>query len=133
MRGMVGALFLVFALCGNACAGASNGGSYNAAIISCADFLGRYSEEVAARNAHHIESRTSTPYFFAIRHYVLGWLTAYNMLTPDTYDIIPNGIDGALLWLNNYCSANPLQSLDAGLQALTVEAYPSRQQKAPGQ
>jgi hypothetical protein len=56
-----------------------------------------------------------------------GWLTAYNKFTPDTANIIPNGVDGAALWLNNYCTKNPLSNLHDALQALVTEAYPSRQ------
>jgi hypothetical protein len=134
LRGVVGALLLVFALGGNVRA-ATSSGFYSSTKISCADFLGRYSAEISARNANHYGGgdQIFTPQFVAAVNYVAGWTSAYNLLTPDTYDILPNGILGALLWLNNYCAKNPLQHLDDGLRALVIEAYPSRQQKPPGQ
>jgi hypothetical protein len=133
---MVGALLLVCMLGGNARAGASSDGRYFAlAGVSCAAFVNLYWAEIAARNAnHHVGGDLNfTNDFIAARYYVTGWLSAYNMLTPDTFNIVPNGTEGAIFWLNNFCTKNPLKNLDDGLQALVVEAYPSRQQNAPGQ
>lgn len=133
-RGMVGALLLVFALGGNARAGSSTGSYARFGLFSCADFLNRYSAEVAARNAYGGSGdRLYTPDYIALKYYVNGWLSAYNMMAMDTYNIVPNGSDGAILWLINYCNKNPLNTFDDGLQALIKEAYPSRQQNAPGQ
>ena len=129
LRGVVGAMLLVFALCGNARAGGSSTGNYYSFDpFSCADFVSAYSAEAAARNAN----RGGTTAFLVIKYYVAGWLTAYNWLTPDTYNIVPGGLDGAALWLNNYCTKNPLKTLERGLHELVAEAYPSRQQNAPG-
>jgi hypothetical protein len=64
--------------------------------------------------------------FVQIESYIAGWLTAYNAFTEDTNNIIPNGLDGATLWINNYCTNNPLSDLDHALQELVTEAYPSR-------
>lgn len=136
MRGIVGALFFTLALCGNARAGASpNGlGNYLAlTVFTCGDFVSRYRAEVSERGARPRGNTLFVPEFASIYHYVSGWLSSFNRMASDTYNIVPNGLDGAMLWLNNYCSANPLQSLDVGLQALITEAYPSRQQKPPGQ
>ena len=33
-------------------------------------------------------------------------------MTPDTYNIVPNGIEGAMLWLNNYCDNKPLEIVE---------------------
>lgn len=135
-RGIVGALFLVFTLGENAYAGALPNGEYAALNgFDCGDFVRRYSAEVAARNVYRGAAGNDlfVPDYVAAYHYVSGWLSAYNMVASETYNIIPNGLDGAMLWLNNYCNKNPLKNLDAGLRELVIEAYPSRQQKPPGQ
>jgi len=134
LRGIVGAVFLMFALSVDARAAAPDG-NYYSPLFGCADFVGKYSAEIAARNAIRGGGgdRLYTLEFIAAYHYVLGWLSAFNALTPDTFNIVPTGANGAMLWLNNYCAKNPLKNLDAGLQALVEEAYPSRQQNRPGQ
>jgi len=64
--------------------------------------------------------------------YVSGWLSGYNYLTPNTFDIIPNhNVDMVMLWLDQYCAKNPKGSLEAGLLQLTDELYPDRVKKHP--
>jgi hypothetical protein len=59
--------------------------------------------------------------------YVSGWLSAYNYLTPNTYDILPNhNVASALQWLDKFCAENPKKSVEAGLLQLTDELYPNR-------
>lgn len=64
--------------------------------------------------------------------YVSGWLSGYNYLTPNTFDIIPNhNVDMVLLWLDQYCGKNPDKSVEAGLLQLTDELYPERVKEMP--
>ena len=59
--------------------------------------------------------------------YISGWLSAYNYLTPNTYDILPeSNISMAVQWLDKFCAENPLKSIEAGLLQLTDELYPKR-------
>ncbi|MGH8738826.1 MAG: hypothetical protein ACREVC_15815 [Burkholderiales bacterium] len=59
--------------------------------------------------------------------WVAGFVTAYNLQTPDTYSIVRGtNLEGMVLWLDNYCNANPLGNLASGMQALTAELYPNR-------
>lgn len=59
--------------------------------------------------------------------YVSGWLSAYNYLTPNTYDILPNhNVASALQWMDKFCADNPKKSVEAGLLQLTDELYPNR-------
>jgi hypothetical protein len=79
------------------------------------------------------QGRTGVIYtvpFASVKFFIAGWLTAYNAMVSDTFDIVPNGLDGTTLWLNNYCNNNPLKQLEDGLRALVEEAYPSRQRSA---
>ena len=63
----------------------------------------------------------------AAPHWLAGFLTAYNMLTPDTYNILGNSdLQSALIWLDNFCKANPLENISAGAAALVTELYPKR-------
>src|SRR5271169_2779485 len=72
---------------------------------SCGEYSSRYSAELAARNGPQwTPGGMITRDFIQIESYVAGWLTAYNALTEETNNIIPNGLDGALLWINNYCT-----------------------------
>jgi hypothetical protein len=127
-KGVIGSLFLALSLCGSARAATSDG-SYHVTIpVGCGQYVGRYSAEMAARRAHGgIRGADRTAAYSAIIHYVAGWISGYNLMAADTKDIIPNGLDGAMIWLNDYCGKNPLNSLDNALIALVTEAYPSRE------
>ena len=66
--------------------------------------------------------------------YVSGWLSGYNYLTPNTYDIIPNHDIGTVMaWLDNFCKDNPKSNIEIALLRLTDDLYPKRVQvyKAP--
>lgn len=59
--------------------------------------------------------------------YIAGWLSGYNYLTPNTYDILPShDLPGVMKWLDEFCKKNPSLSVDAGLLQLTDELYPNR-------
>lgn len=61
-----------------------------------------------------------------------GYLTAYNHLISDTYNI-GGGSRGLDLreWLDNYCKENPRKSFYQAAAALTVELYPKRLKEEP--
>jgi len=66
----------------------------------------------------------------------LGWLggyiTAYNLKTPNTYQILGNSdLLGAELWVKNYCLKNPLKNMAGAAESLMIELYPNRTIKAP--
>jgi len=38
--------------------------------------------------------------------YVAGWLSGYNYVLPNTYDIVPNNnLGSVMLWLDKFCAA----------------------------
>ena len=47
--------------------------------------------------------------------YVGGWLSAANLYQPGQMFLEDGDIPSAMLWLDNYCKANPFSSLQAGL------------------
>jgi hypothetical protein len=65
-----------------------------------------------------------------IAGYISGYLTAYNLYTPNMYRIVPD-IPSAALWLDNYCRAHPQDKLDLGLLSLTLGAKPKAQILGP--
>ena len=65
--------------------------------------------------------------FVAYRAWVGGYATACNMRTPDTANILGStDVESVMLWLENYCRANPLNGIADGMGVLTIELYPRR-------
>ena len=63
--------------------------------------------------------------------WIAGYITAFNRLEPNTYNIAHQDTQGSLLlWMENYCRQNPLKDLDDGMTQLTLELYPRRQRKS---
>lgn len=79
------------------------------------------------RRAMSADSRT--PAFTNIRNWIAGYLTAYNRMAPDTYDILGIAeIDAAVQSIENYCKAHPLDNLSAAMEAVTEEFHAKRYQ-----
>ncbi|MEJ2174472.1 MAG: hypothetical protein P8Y76_06075 [bacterium] len=59
--------------------------------------------------------------------WVMGYVTAFNKQTPETYDIMGNtSTDKLMLRLEKYCDANPLNTVSQGMDVLTQELHPQR-------
>ncbi|MFC5522323.1 hypothetical protein [Polaromonas jejuensis] len=114
-------LFPVLVLCvlGAEARASDQAGKYSVrGSISCAQFL----------NEQKINSGAHTSHL----GYVAGYLSAYNLQTPGTYDILGGAdFDGAILWIKNYCDRQPLETVGHALMDLTAELFPKRLQKAP--
>jgi hypothetical protein len=64
--------------------------------------------------------------------WIAGYMTAYNLLTPNTYKILGSSdLPSAELWIKNYCEKNPLDDMAGALEVLMIELYPKRAIKAP--
>jgi hypothetical protein len=65
-------------------------------------------------------------------HYLMGYLTAYNTLTPDTYRISgdKNLID-ILGWLDAYCDERQVHGFDQAVLEFITEHYPKRYKRVP--
>jgi hypothetical protein len=61
------------------------------------------------------------------RHWLTGYLTAVNKLTPSTVDMRgKTDIDGMLLSLEQYCLKHPLHSFSRAVESLVTDLYPKR-------
>ncbi len=81
----------------------------------------------AFRSAIAAESRT--PALANIRNWIAGYLTAYNRMAPDTYDILGIGeFEAAMQSIENYCKAHPLDNLSTAMEAVTEEFHARRHQ-----
>ena len=67
----------------------------------------------------------------AYRNYLMGYLTAYNMQTEDTYRISGSMDMLAILnWIDSYCEQKPVHGFDQAVIEYLVEQYPRRYKKA---
>ena len=75
----------------------------------------------------YIEIKANVASKNLVNWYLAGWITAYNMVKPNTYNILGGkDLDGVNLWLENYCRANPLKNMLDGMEDLSTELYPKR-------
>jgi hypothetical protein len=64
--------------------------------------------------------------------WVAGYITAYNLHTPDTWDIKgKTDVESVLLWIDNYCQSTPLSNLASAMDELTTLLWPDRTVSAP--
>lgn len=61
------------------------------------------------------------------KHYIKGFLTAYNIFTDKTYSITGKmNQDQVIEWLSEYCDENPMSGLENALTSFTFEHYDKR-------
>jgi hypothetical protein len=66
------------------------------------------------------------------KHYIKGFLTAYNMITDKTFSITGNMNESDIIeWLTEYCSENPMFGLETALINFTFDHY-DRRMKSSG-
>ena len=69
----------------------------------------------------------------AYKNYVMGYLTAYNTLTPETYNISGNlRLDDIMAWLDDYCDAKQVHGLEQSLIEFISEHHEKRLRTLPG-
>jgi hypothetical protein len=96
----------------------AKGGYGTNGVRSCAVFL----QEFEAKSWGQV----------AIQAWLAGYITAYNLQTPNTNQILGNSdLLGAELWVKNYCEKNPLKNIANAAESLMTELYPKRATKAP--
>jgi hypothetical protein len=65
--------------------------------------------------------------FDKYKHYIKGFLTAYNMFTEKTYSITGRMDENDIIeWLNEYCGDNPMSGLETALLSFTFDHYDKR-------
>lgn len=68
----------------------------------------------------------------AMMSWAQGYLTHYNRVTPNVYDITSSRDAAAIqLWLFNYCQQHPLAQFGTAVDALIIELYATRTERAP--
>jgi hypothetical protein len=66
------------------------------------------------------------------KSYLMGYLTACNILIPETYNITgARDLNGVLSWLDEHCGKNPMDSFDRALGQMVSAFRDSRLTKAP--
>jgi len=81
--------------------------------ISCGDWVKDRKEESWALTANS--------------SWLSGYITAYNIRTPDVYNILGStDMESVRLWMDKYCQENPLSKLVDGMSVLTNELWPNR-------
>jgi hypothetical protein len=68
----------------------------------------------------------------AYKYFIMGYLTAYNTLTPDTYRISGNDrfID-VMKWLDDYCQKQPVHGFEQAVNDYVVHHQDSRLSEPP--
>ena len=64
------------------------------------------------------------------KHYLMGWLSAYNQVTPDTYSLTGTmPITEILGWLDGFCDEHRLYGLNDALGEMAAELHERRQRR----
>jgi len=67
------------------------------------------------------------------RDYLMGYLTAFNMLAPDTYDAVGGeSLETTLSWLDEYCDTHKMDSFERALGQLLLARHDQRARMPPG-
>ncbi len=66
------------------------------------------------------------------RYFLMGYLTAYNTQTPETYRISGgNDMPAILSWLDDFCTSKQSQGFELALIEFIAEHYPKRYKRRP--
>jgi hypothetical protein len=61
------------------------------------------------------------------KHYIKGFLTAYNIFTEKTYSITAKMNENQVIeWVSEYCDDNPMAGLENALVSFTFDHYDKR-------
>lgn len=70
----------------------------------------------------------------AYRNFLMGFLTAANILMDETYSISGSkGLGEILLWLDEYCEEQPMSAFEAALSAFAADSYKQRLRRSGSQ
>lgn len=102
-------------------------------VARAADKDGNYAVwGVGAKSCYSYLQAAETPAAESFRNYVMGYLTAYDALTEDTYSIgAGKDLDQVMAWLKEYCAQKQIHSFEQGLTEFTVEHRPLRSRHPP--
>ena len=67
------------------------------------------------------------------RDYVMGYLTAINTLSADTYDAVGGqSLETTLSWITDYCNGHKIESFERAITQLLVSHHEQRLRMPPG-
>jgi hypothetical protein len=85
-----------------------------------------------ARSCHSYNQATGEEGRIPYKNYVMGYLTAYNAVSADTYAISADmNLDAVMGWLDDYCGEKPMHSFEQALIGFTSDHTTSRYQQPP--
>ena len=107
-----------------------------ASCVACAaDSEGNYAIWGAGgRSCHQFtQAQADATTLAPFRDYLMGYLTAFNTLTPDTYDAVGGeSLETTLAWLDDYCSAHKMDSFERAMGQLLLARHDQRSRIPPG-
>ena len=87
---------------------------------------------VGAKSCFHFTQAQGQPGAEAYRDFVMGYLTAYNALKEDTYNIgAGKDLDQVMAWITDYCKTKQVHGFEQALAEFTVEQFPQRSRHPP--
>ncbi len=67
------------------------------------------------------------------KNYIMGYLTAYNAITPETYSISRNmKLDEIMTWLDDYCDSKQMHGIEQSMLEFIGSHYEKRYRRPPG-
>lgn len=110
-----------------------------ACLVSCAlsaaDGQGNYAIWGAGgRSCNQFsQSRPDAAKLATFRDYLMGYLTAFNTLAPDTYDALGGeSLETSLNWLDEYCGQHKMDSFERAVGQLLLTRHEQRSRTPPG-
>jgi len=90
--------------------------------VTCDSFLLAVNE---CNHGHCVDLKTFSDW-------LMGFITAYNLSTPDTFDIVAKtDMKSSITWLTNYCKQNSSKEYADAVHGLMIDLYPTRQKVRP--
>ena len=99
-----------------------------------ADSKGNYAIWGAGRQScNQFLKAADKPELERFKNYLMGYLTAFNTLSEDTYNITAGeNLSSAVTWLKGYCDLHQIESYDRAIQQFVDEKYEARFREPPG-
>ena len=86
-----------------------------------------------AKSCHSYNQASGDDARIPYRNYVMGYLTAYNAVSVETYAITRDmNLEAVMGWLDDYCGQKPMHSFEQALIDLTSSHVEERYTRPPG-
>ncbi len=105
-----------------------------AGLVSAADSQGNFAIwGVGGRSCNQFaQSAQDVTQTTSFRDYLMGYLTAFNSLAPETYDATGGeALETTLAWLREYCDAHKMDSFDRAVGQMLLARHDQRSRIPP--